>query len=339
MKLFLSYADSTNMKKQILLLFCVVFLSVNLSAAEITLVNKETHLLYYLLVNENSADFDAAGKTDFDYKAYLEKNRTKLDYIPGNSAFPITEVHDEKIYVIGFYAKPNAVLYPLVRSLIPAVYEDAAFAVSTENNIKIEGGELSFSSWEAPFPKKPILLDNLYLDWVSVPELAVFSSSFMPAMITRKSNGAETAMKPKGSFFWNKGGTSVEKIKMLRTADYLYLNLSTFSGIKEGLSFFIYIFEDRSRQNTNTYTIEIPTSTEGTIVLWEAGKKEPVVVGDYVNGNFLIEGRIALRRLPEVLEKFRNDSFSIDFSSCFFDAGIYEEFGFTSFSLRDIPNN
>jgi hypothetical protein len=325
------------MKKHIVVLFCLVFLYGNLSAAEITLVNKEDHLLYFLMVNENSVDFDAVDEPNFDYKSYLQKQRTELDYIPGNSAFPITNVHDEKIYIIGFYAEPGAPFYPLVSILIPAVYEDAAFAVSSENTVKKEETELAFSSWKAPLPKKPILLDNLYLDWVSVPDLAVFSSDYMPAMITRKSNGAETAMKPADSFFWNKGGTSIEKVKMLRTTDYLYLNVSTFSGIKDGLSFFFYVFEDRSIQNANTYTIEIPLGAGGTIVLWEAGKKEPVIVGECVNGNFLLEGRIALRRLPAVLEKFRNDSFSMDFSSCFFDAGIYEEFGFTSFSLRDIP--
>jgi hypothetical protein len=227
----------------------------------------------------------------------------------------------------------------LVRLKIPAVKERTAFTVTRDHihygtDKKPEG----FFIWEISFRTRTVRIDNRYLDWLKVPDLAKFAAAYSPEVFSRESGGRQETLKITESLFWKKGGTGVDTLKVLLEGNRIFFMISGTGEMAEGLSYFFYIFNSRSENGAQRLTVEIPIHRlSGPVFLWDPENTEPLYIGTYVRSAFLLEAGVDLDRIPEKIRDQNWTDLSVDFTSCFFNAGHAEEFYFTTFSETDVP--
>jgi len=198
-----------------------------------------------------------------------------------------------------------------------------------------EGDELSLSFDAIGVETPPVLVDGTFAEWDDVPDLVRFAPSFRPAVFTRETRSGVNTLSVDRSFYWKKSGTGLERVKGIRTDDYLYFLFSSASPMTDGLSFFLYFYLEREPGTVNRYTVELMVREGvGYVLLWTEGAQTPQPVGSYIQNGYLLEARIRLDALPEVLRL--SDDVSADLTSCFFDSGLYEEYFFTTMYLRDL---
>jgi len=308
------------------------------SQADIVVQNDEESGLYFMLLPMG----DGAAKAFLSDPAtgmdHLKRNVSSLKYIP-----PYGAVREEggksPSLLLGFFVSPEDEKLPVVSMKIPGIERPAAFGVSKQNiayaaNKKPYG----FDAWEISYRRLSIHLDNRYLDWLKVPDLAKFSSSYNPGVFSRESGGKQETKKISESLYWKKGGTQIETLKSLIEDRYLFLMISSLSEMTEGLSYFFYLFDDRTKPETRRLTVEIPLRKRaGPVFLWIPGRTDPVFIGSYVRGAFLLEAQIDSDLLPDDIRNAEWSVPSADLTSCYFEGGHSEEFFFTTFSAKDIP--
>jgi hypothetical protein len=325
------------MKRIILpIFFCI--LTFGTWASEVVLQNGEDGVLYYILLplpQDGRSDLhtDTPGALD-----YIKKMADTLDYIPPHGAVPFVSP-EGPFLLLGFFVSPDQEKLPLVSLKIPAVKERTAFTV-TRDHIRygVDKKPEGFLVWEISYRTHAIQVDNRYLDWLKVPDLAKFSSAFSPGLFSRESGGLRETLKISESLFWKKGGTGVDTLKVLLEGNRLFIMISGNGEMTEGLSYFFYIFDDRSGGGSPKLTVEIPLQRlSGPVFLWDPEYDSPLYIGSYVRGAFLLEARIDLFRIPAKIREHNWTDLSADFTSCFFNAGHTEEFYFTTFSEIDVP--
>ncbi len=308
------------------------------SQADIVLQNDEESGLYFTLLSlgdEAAKAFLSDPSTGPDY---LKKHVASLEYIPPYGAVREGRGNGPSL-LLGFFVSPEDEKLPIVSMKIPGNDKPTAFGVSKQN-IAYSGDKkpYGFDAWEISYRRLSIHLDNRYLDWLKVPDLAKFSASYNPGVFSRESGGKQETKKISESLYWKKGGTQIETLKAMIEDRYLFLMISSLSEMTEGLSYFFYLFDDRTRPDTRRLTVEIPLRKRaGPVFLWMPGKTDPVFIGSYVRGAFLLEAQIDSDLLPEEIRNAEWTAPSADLTSCFFEGGHSEEFYFTTFSAKDIP--
>jgi len=306
--------------------------------ADIVVQNDEESGLYFTLLPLADDAAKAYLSDPATGLAYLKKNVDSLEYIP-----PYGAVREERAespsLLLGFFVSPEDEKLPVVSLKIPRIEKLAAFGVSKQNvAYSKEKKPYGFDAWEISYRRLSIHLDNRYLDWLKVPDLAKFSASYNPGVFSRESGGKQETKKISESLFWKKGGTQIETLKAMIEDRYLFLMISSLSEMAEGLSYFLYLFDDRSKPDTRRLTVEIPLRKRaGPVFLWMPGKSNPVFIGSYVRGAFLLEAQIDSDLLPEEILNAEWSTPSADLTSCYFEGGHSEEFYFTTFSAKDLP--
>lgn len=187
-----------------------------------------------------------------------------------------------------------------------------------------------------------ITIDNNFSDWEIIPLLARFSSYYNPYYYNLELNGALEVRKIEDSFYWKHNGTQLDTVKALLTPTMLYFYFTTQSPVAEGLIIFLYLYKNREKKESNTWTLEFSINTDsgdGKIYLWETGKESVILAGSIVVSPRALECLLNLSALPEPLYSEFIKEYSFDLTTCFFEktTGMYEEFYFTTIFCKDIP--
>jgi hypothetical protein len=320
-------------------LFFFIFCSAALLAqAEIVLQNGENAPFYYILAplgeNGRSDLVDDPSKA----MALLKEKSKNLSSIPPSGAAELSGASGP-VLVLGFFVSPGTEVLPLIGMKIPKTEGRQTFTASKSYGLSAAGGtRVTLSSWDINFRNESIQIDNRYLDWLKVPDLARFSASFTPVVFTRETQGKAEALPIVESMFWKKGGTQIESFKALLERNKLFIMASGTSEIVEGLSLLLYCYENRSDGAKAKFTIEIPIRFQsGPVLLWKPGEAKPKPVGAYVKSAFFLEAEVDLSSFPEGTAPESWTAGSFDLSSCFFGAGFSEEFFFSTINFRDVP--
>jgi hypothetical protein len=319
----------------ILFIFCVFIVF----GTEITLSNNSESLLYYYIPGtDDSVVADLLDDAEY-IKSFIYDNVESFAYLPSEAYYPINIDLQNDPVIFGFFASPNDIRYPAFANSVPMTAVTGLYEVSLENAIG-DPTEVPLFVYpdELIWERENVVLDNIYLDWLKVPETARFSNTFNPVVYSQENFGDLDSKSITSSLYWQKGGSQLQSIKSFLSNGALYLMLSSIDKMEESISYFFYLFDKRTENETCRYTIEIPIRDKtGVILLWVDGEKSPIVVGQYVRSSYFIEGRIFIELSPINFDAELLDNLSFDVTSCFFNSTIYEEFYFTTIFLRDIP--
>ncbi len=314
------------MKRSIMCLVLGILAATWLSAEPVTIVNGEETVLYYAV-----RSFDGAVLPSMTEAVALLGESAVLSIPPGAA---VREARAEGSYLLlGCYGTGTCTPVALVFTVEA---EPKLVNVSMDSAVEsAEGDELSLSFDAIGVETPPVLVDGTFAEWDDVPDLVRFAPSFRPAVFTRETRSGVNTLSVDRSFYWKKSGTGLERVKGIRTDDYLYFLFSSASPMTDGLSFFLYFYLEREPGTVNRYTVELMVREGvGYVLLWTEGAQTPQPVGSYIQNGYLLEARIRLDALPEVLRL--SDDVSADLTSCFFDSGLYEEYFFTTMYLRDL---
>jgi hypothetical protein len=313
------------MKRSILCLVLGVLGAAWIAAEAVTIVNNEDTVLYYAVTPFAGTVLPTMGE------AMALLGESEIHTIPPSAA--VRTAREEGSYLLlGCYGTGSCIPVALVFTVQA---ESKMVAVSMEASVEAgdDDRRLSFDTIGVATP--PVVVDGTFAEWDSVPDLVRFAPSFRPAVFTRETRSAVSTLSVDRSFYWKKSGTGLERVKGIRTDDYLYFFFSSASAMTDGLSLFLYFYVDRNTGEMNRFTLEFMVREGvGYVLLWTEGTPTPKVVGSYVQSGYLLEARVRLDALPEVLQI--SDDVSADLTSCFFDSGLYEEFFFTTMYLRDL---
>jgi hypothetical protein len=314
------------MKRSVVFLVLGTLAALWLSAEPVTIVNGEDTVLYYAVTPFDGTVLPTMGE------AMALLGEAEISNIPPGSA--VQEARTRGSYLLlGCYGSGTCTPVALVFNVaaeqkLVNVSLDASVEPSEDDDPR-----LSFDAIGVETP--PVVVDGTFAEWDDVPDLVRFAPSFRPAVFTRETRSAVSTLSVDRSFYWKKSGTGLERVKGLRTGDYLYFLFSSASPMTDGLSYFLYFYLDRESGTVNRYTVELMVREGvGYVLLWTEGAATPQPVGSYIQNGYLLEARIRLDALPEVLQV--SDDVSADLTSCFFDSGLYEEFFFTTMHLRDL---
>ncbi len=326
------------MKRRVLFLILVVSaVLVPMRMFAITIQNGEDAVYYYLVRGGTNADLQAMKDTPQAIVQYILSHQADLAYVPPLGVRPDVGVGNGPAAIVGFFARPGEVNYAVSAIFVSPSDTNSPFTVGQSSIVHAGDGtgqEVTIRSLDLDPASEPILIDNRYLDWLKVPTFARYANYFVPRRFVQERDGVRKELPIQNSLFWKKGGTQIEYFKAIRSNRYLYLLLSSASELSSGLSYLFYLYQDRN-SGPGKYTIEIPVDRKsGLVVLWSHGEKQPAVIGDFVHSTFFLEARIRLDRLPAI---FSDPGLSMDLASAMHDAGLYEEFYFSTLFARDIP--
>jgi hypothetical protein len=316
-----------------ILVFSLIFAAGALQAAAV-IQNGEDALLYYSTMPFRPGASDTLGDDPGRLLAYVRDNSRTFDCMPPRGARELSS-KDGALLLIGVFVFPGLDSAPVIAMKLPATADRQTFTASKAYAVmKGDKSPLAVQVWDLALPASAIQLDNRYLDWLKVPELARFAPAFTPMVFTRESRGQREAVRIEDSLYWHKGGTQLESIKALIEKNSLNIMLSTTTEMADGLSFYFYAFRDRLQASLAAYSVEIPVhGAWGPVLLWKKGENKPGVIGEFVKSQFYLEARLDLASLPADPAP----DGGIDVASCFFGGGAVEEFDFTTINVRDIP--
>jgi hypothetical protein len=176
--------------------------------------------------------------------------------------------------------------------------------------------------------------------------IASFSPSYSPVVFTRESRAGFTVLPIAQSLYWDEEGTRLDSLYGTIADGILRVWLKSATGFSGNVSYFFYLFANRTLGKENATTIELlPLAKEGqgACVLWQRGAGEsaaaavPRLVGSVsaFENDCLLE--IDLSSLPAEVVTELGENPSIDLCSCRYDAptGVFEEFYFTTIQLAD----
>jgi len=331
------YADKQIMKRRILgTCFALLILGMPVRLFAITIQNGEGAVFYYLIKTGSESDLKALAANPDIIVHYLLANQESLSYIPPNGFQSNVETGGKPAAVLGFFARPGASSYPVSAVYVSAANAESPFTVGADTLVKSRatGGELTVDSLSIYPSSEPVVIDNRYLDWLRIPDLARFRDSYVPRTYVQVQNASRRELPIADSLFWSTGGSQIDHFKAIRSDKYVYLLLSSTTELSSGLSYIFYLYGDRG-SGSGEYTIEIPVDrASGIVALWRKGSSTPKAIGDFVHTRFLLEARIRLDSLPAVL----NDAgASADLATLIQDSGLTEEFYFGTLFVRNIP--
>jgi len=182
----------------------------------------------------------------------------------------------------------------------------------------------------------PISLDGQFADWQALPDLRRFSSNQAPLEAYQTDGGTSVKITDQG-LYKRKAGTDLEKIKVLKTASFLYYLVSSYSAQAEGLSIFIKVYDPQKANEKPLFTLEIPRlSKSGTILLWKEkdGKTFSRTVGSFAAQAYYLEACINWTALNADEQKALSASRQ-QISSWYSEGGLGESYTWADFALND----
>lgn len=303
-----------------------------LTVHAVTLQNSSNGVFYYVVHQAPAQELQSLKSTPQAIAQYILSHQKELSYIPPGGVGSGIDVGSGPAAVLGFFVHPGDLTYPVVAVFVSPEDTSGAFTVGESTTQEQNGA--SIRALDVSFGNEPILIDNRYLDWLKVANMASYPDYFVPRRFVREQNGKRTEEPIDRSLYWKKGGTRIQYFKAVRSDSYLYLLFSSANELSPGLSYMLYLYQDRSGP-AGRYTVEIPVEKRaGVVALWENGSKSPTVIGDFVHSTFFLEARIRLDKLPHDLAA---GGWSIDLATAMQDAGVFEEFYFSTLFARDIP--
>ena len=299
-----------------------------LYAQTVTVDNAEDELLVFAVVPVISMPDRA------EVQAAVDAGEVQLRYVPPQGAVTDIPVAPDAA-LAGAFVSPGRDTHPVV---FTGPLEDEYVTVSRAHTVS-EGGRavtVDDALVGRAFADHPVIIDNDYVDWDDFEPAAAFSRAGRPTEAEQTRAGATRSRTVEDSLYWGKGGTVVEAIKLVFSAEYAYAMIESGSAIEQGAAYVLYAYDDRSRSRAR-YTVEIPVTDgeSGFVFLWTPDRDTPAIVGEFVRESFYLEARIDLSRVPAGLP-MDEGSLSFDFSSVYSGARVTEEFFYTTLYARDI---
>ena len=309
----------------------------------LSVTNGESDPFYFVLDPEGFDEL-AIGNPAPVYEWISEFFKSKGKSVPfsridsGETQF-LNNLYPGTHLLVGFFKSKNSLRYPV---------KVLGLTVKKEINYRT-----SYTLYREPVlltvPGNKGILKDYFIDKtneipvVTVPgntetdtlASASFSDSFRPSTFTRK-RGTESGVYPiSNSEFWGKDGTRPAYFKVMdKKNNKIGIQAYSEKGFSKSLSYFLYLYLNRSKETENTYTVEVKPvfkkSKNGFIVLWEKGKKKPLVIGSVSTEGSFMNGEIDLMKIPfnVTYSDIKKSNITIDLTSCWFNLtkNSYEEF-------------
>jgi hypothetical protein len=308
---------------------CAVLLAPAIGAQTVTIDNAEDELLVFGLVSA------APVRSASEIRTAAAAGEIDLRYVPPNGALTGVSVSGSDA-LVGAFVAPGREEHPVV--FTGRITEDYLTVSRAYTETDDEGRPLTVADGVVGrvLAAEPIVIDNDYTDWEPFAANAAFGPAVPPSEVLRTRAGSTAARDLDASLYWPKGGTDVERLKMVSSAGFAYLMIETRSEITRGASYSLYAFEGRERRQAS-YTIEIPITdgSSGFVFLWTPDRDTPRIVGEFTVEPFYLEARVDLSRVPAGVPVAAG-GLSFDFASAFSGARVTEEFFYTTLYARDI---
>lgn len=203
------------------------------------------------------------------------------------------------------------------------------------------GAAVEEAAVEEAVAEQPVVADQ-------PAQVAAFSPAYSPVVFTRETRAGFAVLPISKSLFWGEPGTRLDSVEGIVREGTLELTLQTQDGFAENVSYFFYVFAERTLGRENAVTFELlplARGGRGALVLWQkpaaagTGRASPVFVGTVTTWGRSCTVSLPLDELPGTALAAVGSSPSIDLSSCRYDArgAAFEEFYFTSLELADFP--
>ena len=320
-------ADTSSMKRFVASVL-VFTLAPLLYAQTVTVDNAEDELLVFAVTSVTSMPDRE------EVQAAVDAGEVELRYVPPQGAVTAIPVPPDAA-VIGAFVSADRDNHPVV---FTGPLEDEYVTVSRAHTVSEAGSPLTVDDGlvRRAFSGEPVIIDNDYLDWDDFAPAAAFSRAGRPMEAEQTRAGVTRTRMVEDSLYWGKGGTTVEAIKLVFSAEYAYAMIESGSSIERGAAYVLYAYDDRTRSRPR-YTVEIPVTDgeSGFVFLWTPDGDTPLIVGEFVRESFYLEARMDLSRVPSGLP-MDEGRLSFDFSSVYSGARVTEEFFYTTLYARDI---
>ncbi len=342
-------------------------------SGSVTLLNMEDSWLYFVMDPKDLEGLTAASPLlNSSVSSYFSTESEDFPFTrltPGGS-FDLAGLADGSHLLVGFFARQDRTEFP-VRVLTVQVdkkmgtrfysifAEPALFTITRDTGrlAKFEGapGEPAVAA-KAPEtaaaaedkePKTaeeaPAVAETPAATVQEPIELATYSPSFAPAVFTKESAGDFSVKPIAQAVYWDKNGTRVKAISGLRTDGAISIDIASDKGFSKEVSYFFYLFGERTLGKENSLTLEIKPVLEGAedgiVLLWEKGKQIPTAIGTVKVEGEMCRFSADLGSLPAEAASSLGENASADFTACYFDegSGVYEEFFYTTLALREFP--
>jgi hypothetical protein len=182
--------------------------------------------------------------------------------------------------------------------------------------------------------------------------VASFAADYDPVVFTRESPAGFTVLPISQSRFWGEAGTRLESLDGAIDGSGVRLVLQTGDGFSADVSYFLYLFGERTLGRENAVTLEIlplARGGRGACVLWQRGEGEaatgasrplPRLIGSVSSWGRTCTVEIAIDELPPEAVKALGEAPSLDLCSCRYDGArsVFEEFFFTTVQLADFSS-
>ena len=211
--------------------------------------------------------------------------------------------------------------------------------------LKKTGAEVRQASGSTEFlsstKKAPLVIDNKFSDWRDYPALCLLGPSARPLNFILQTPSLKQTLPLAESIFWARGGTQLDTVKGVDTAEMLYFYFASPTPLAKGLSIFLYLRRKDSDGSLNEYTLELTLpegSSYGKVLLWQRGKTNASVVGQFSFSGFFIEAEVSKGLLPLELASKLVDFYLAELTTAFYEPNqkLYEEFFLTSFEFSDL---
>jgi hypothetical protein len=175
---------------------------------------------------------------------------------------------------------------------------------------------------------------------VSLHAISVFSARYDPVIFSRETKGSFDVLPVGQSRGWALTGTRISRLDGARDAGGLHLALTVPGGFSEKVSYFLYVFTNRSSGASSDLTLEIEPRANGSraaCLLWKNGADRPVLLGTATTIGDTV--RIDISGDSAQAAPLFDDNASADLTAGWYDKalGSWEEFYYTTVALADVP--
>lgn len=309
-----------------------------LSASLIRLENDSNQLVFYTVIPLKTGEL--AGLLG-NSKLAIERLRAltdKLEYLAASTVAPAIAISDSEQLIIGFALEAGTSAYPMWYASIPGKTErtENIYQLSRVKPLLDEQQQPAFiRPMDFDLPATAIRIDGRFVDWLKFQDTLSWPLQSQPLKITRQSDGIEN-ISLENALSFQRGGTDVEHVRMIRTANDLMVMVSSHSVMSKGLSYLFRLYAN-NQEKTNRFTLEIPIDGQGgPVLLWTSGKKEPQILGNFAIADYYVEARFSLKTLPAGLSKLFASDWIIELSSAWSDSSMSEEYFWGRFPASTI---
>lgn len=295
-----------------------------------TIVNPESGMQYFFVSELTPREISSDISDQRELENYVQRNMFRMRYIAPGAARPGVSVPAAGGTLVVLHVLPGAAEYEV--SFHPI--EAAAAEITPRAE-----GEARFAAVQAldiRLPRRAIRVDNRYVDWESVSAVAEFSEATAPQRFARQLPEGRETLPLSEALSWPKAGTELDALKAVIGDAAFYLYASATREFGENTSIFVYAYPSRDADRA-AFTLELPFASQtNAVLLWEPGRDEPRVVGDFARAGLLTEARILLSELPMSAAMVDSAAASIDISTAYHFPNRFEEFFHTTLFLRDV---